>query len=1406
MKSYLTFSRWLLLLTMGLFLFGSSGNLFAQNDASKQAEIEALHGPTVEVPQSDGRAVGDNCTTPIVVNIPADLPYADMGNTTCGRGNTYQDSDLGWYDGGEDIIYELNVTAETEVTITMDPKTTTYSGLGLFTSCPTGPLGAGNFWISTGSSASPRSLQRTLAPGTYYVMADTWASPDCIPVLDMTIAEVLPPATVTVFPFIESFEVASTTVADWRQIQEAGSALWTFAAGSSGGAITTAFDGTRNARFVSSGSTPKTKLVSPPLDLSATPVARVSFYLGQEDWFGDQNTTAVYYRISEADPWVLIQNFTNNINAWTMFDLELPNPSATYQVAFEGLDNFGRANVIDLVTVYEVLTPPGLEILNANLDMGDRPIGAWMKPAAFEIINNPGGGDFEITQADIDNNVGGFLQVVTPQLPYVLASGATTTEFGITNSAAAVADGLFNGSFAMFFGSRAVLTADYTGNAYTPVAGDVWEMAFDADAVAFPDNVAMGSFVNNYDLPGATADGWDAVYKIDVDAGDIIVDIDLTGTDAKMALYPADFDGVGGPDTDNALVSATTTATGLELFEGVYYLVVSTTGADFILDYTPTAMPASDAVTNLTPADGAVNIINGSNLTWSWGANTMDYRVVLGTTYPPATVVKDWATANTAVNGSYTLSGLNPNLQYFWRIDTRNNNGTTSGEVWGFTTTITPPSALAATVNDPGESSTTVSASLTWTGPTNRAFVGYNVYRDGVKITSTPVANASFTDLGLARNTAYSYYVTSVYDEGESAASNTANIATKGVGTANGFVYDALSNEPLEGASVRIQGTNGTYALVTDETGAYASQVYAGLYNYTVSAADFNSQTLSGQTVLHGGTLTNDFYLTESPYPVADVVAFELDEDKVQVSWGGSTPPPPPPLIEEWLAYDNNGIPTQYWWAGAGAPFSWAISFDPTDLEDLAGASLTKIAIFNTAAPDVNTLNIYEGDLEAGTATVVHTQDLTGLTLEDWNEVELTVPVPIDVTKQLWVSMYSASPTGGTAASTPGLNMKGDWINFSGSWIHMSTGTGNNVTWSLRAFATNASNRSVTQLVSKYTEPRYNTNASAALASTQIENAKAFRPEYSSRGIADYTVWREKVYQAGTLEEIGNTSQLDFVDFDWGTMDWGVYRWAVTANYDGGQVSIPTFSNVLDKDMEVAVDVAVTLNSAEAPGGTSVTFANMSEPDLELVYNTILDNSGTFAWDAFRRGTYDIEVMLPGYGIVEELGVDIFDDASFTWLLEELLSSPSNLYVTPTAFATWDIGGGGGGGAFTPFLESFDGLLNGELPVGWTSSPVTTNWGVRETTNNAGGTAPEMRFNWSPSGTDAFYLMTPMMSTEGQSSLQLTFKQYINDFNSNYTMRVVAIADGVEYIIEEWLDPSILPDITPMDMSYVLNA
>ncbi len=59
-----------------------------------------------------------------------------------------------------------------------------------------------------------------------------------------------------------------------------------------------------------------------------------------------------------------------------------------------------------------------------------------------------------------------------------------------------------------------------------------------------------------------------------------------------------------------------------------------------------------------------------------------------------------------------------------------------------------------------------------------------------------------------------------------------------------------------------------------------------------------------------------------------------------------------------------------------------------------------------------------------------------------------------------------------------------------------------------------------------------------------------------------------------------------------------------------------------------------------------------------------------------------------------ETDVLVDSDTTFVWQLEELLMPPSDLYVTPTGFATWS---GGGAIPFEPFMADF----NDGVPEGW---------------------------------------------------------------------------------------------------------
>ena len=860
------------------------------------------------------------------------------------------------------------------------------------------------------------------------------------------------------------------------------------------------------------------------------------------------------------------------------------------------------------------LTAQKLEISPANLDLGERPIEAWMRSEAFTLTNTS---TDVITLNTAELDAPAFFGLDAANFPMTIQPGEAVEVYVNTNGTATA--GLLEGDFVAQWGfNRDVTVAPLQANAYVPVQGDVFENPF--EIAAFPFNAAAVStvdFKDNYLLAGATADGFDAVYAFTL-ATDQLVSVNLTGADAKMAVY-APFGLNEGPADGNELYAAGTAATDMQLFAGDYYLVVSTTGAAYDLDVTTSVMPDAEAATYVAPADGAVDVINGTMLEWTFGNNTLEYQVVIGTTYPPATVVVDW-TDDLAT--TFELSNLEPNLQYFWQVNTKNNNNAnpTMGDIWGFTTTLTPPSDLTADA-EVYEGEDVV---LTWESPVDRAFLGYNIFRDGVKQNAAMLTEASYTDETPAYNmTGYEYTVTSIFDEGESAHSAPFTVQVTGEGTLNGNVTDMVTGFDIEGATVAIEGLDEfgveqTYTATTDAAGDYTLDLLAGEYDLTVSMDGYINATLEGVVVTYDAATTEDFELLETAFPVDFVVAVEMDDDRVLLEWG-------------WDA--ANFVPQQY-------PF-----------------------------------------------------DTKGMNAQD--------------IEKMWSEFIVEN-------------------NF--------TASGN---------------------------------------------------ELSDRALVEFEIYREKEYLPGTMELVGTTSQFNFVDFDWGVQDWGVYKWYVKAVYDLNGSDLVA-SNSLDKDMNTVVDVTVATNSADSPGGAVVSFTNISEPALNLEYAIVLGESGEYTWDAFRKGTYDIEVVKNGFASITETQ-DIFDVTSFEWLLEEILAVPANLYVTPTGFATWDAGVAG---AFEPVMQDF----NSGMPADWTielgpNSDVADNWQWVEFYDSWSGdetldNTPFMLIDSDGAGSGVRvdgYMTSSVVDASIASALYLEFDQYFNNISTDFAN--VEVFDGTDWVV-----------------------
>lgn len=160
----------------------------------------------VECPQPQA---GDNCGLPIVADLST-LPYTDVNQTTCGRVDDYDDTCMGYYDGGEDIIYEVIVPEDGYYMVSVDPQGTTYAGLGISTTCPLGDTCLGV--VTNGSASTPFGTECTyIEAGTYYLMVDTWPSPDCIPSFTLTIDACTPPPGRCCYPDGDDVACAVTT-------------------------------------------------------------------------------------------------------------------------------------------------------------------------------------------------------------------------------------------------------------------------------------------------------------------------------------------------------------------------------------------------------------------------------------------------------------------------------------------------------------------------------------------------------------------------------------------------------------------------------------------------------------------------------------------------------------------------------------------------------------------------------------------------------------------------------------------------------------------------------------------------------------------------------------------------------------------------------------------------------------------------------------------------------------------------------------------------------------------------------------------------------------------------------------------------------------------------------------------
>ncbi len=338
---------------------------------------------------------------------------------------------------------------------------------------PNATGGPGSGTISTTSSLNA-SLSGLNAASTYCVYVRTicapgdtsaWAGPVCFNTACQTFSA----------PYLEDFETATTVC--WTNDYVSGTNDWTIGSGSSGGSITAAYGGLSNAVFTSSSGGPHTtRYISPIIDASSLSATELSFWYGQESWAGDQNTLTVYYRTSPSGTWTQVWQDVNDVSSWTQATVAIPSTSATLQIAFEGTDDWGRANVLDDVRIDvpggSVICPQVTNVSSSNEDCNSIDL-SWISGSGGSIIQygptgfTPGPGQ------------GSFTGIVTS--PYTLTglSPNTTYDVYIADTCGVQDTGAYNGPNTVATNNMGVATAAFN---YNVNPANILDYTFDASS------------------------------------------------------------------------------------------------------------------------------------------------------------------------------------------------------------------------------------------------------------------------------------------------------------------------------------------------------------------------------------------------------------------------------------------------------------------------------------------------------------------------------------------------------------------------------------------------------------------------------------------------------------------------------------------------------------------------------------------------------------------------------------------------------------------------------------------------------------------------------------------------------------------------------------------------------------
>ena len=833
---------------------------------------------------------------------------------------------------------------------------------------------------------------------------------------------------------------------------------------------------------------------------------------------------------------------------------------------YEGSNPYYNNQVKFSLIVDDVNNP--ITIFPDPINLGERPSGAWMRPVEVKIASNVA--SINISSIESSNS---YFALHDTETPAEVAYGFPMT-IGVSHGQGT---GTKNGQLTITYDNNETEVVEMSATAYNPVAPDVWEMAEEAVSphLATP---TYSTLRNNYSLPFDGTDGVDAVYKLNI-SEDALLTATSTGNNGKVVLYHEDFNGKGGPDTDNYYQLQTSPViTDMFVPAGTYYLVASATSPFMVYVETKDA-PAPSKAFNPNPADGATKV-NNSTLSWVFGANTVEYQLLVDTQNPPQQVAVDWTND---LQAEYDMGELTVNTAYYWQVNSRNATATTNGDVWSFSTSYDAPFIVIASSKQIYEGEP---VTLYWDAV--NACDGYNVYCNGSRINDEVVTALEYTVDDLTYNMGgYTFTVVSVYGENESEHSIGTVVYVSGMADVTGKIFEVDGISAVSGGNVVFKGVDEfdrdrSFTFNVNNNGTYSGEVFVGHYTIASTADDYQIASLQAD-VVYGVTNTFDFMMYETYYPVSEVVATKHDNSSVTVEWDMDR------ALTGYNVYRQN------------------IHLDDAKLidSDLTSTSYTDDEWYNSGAGVYKwgVASVYEGNR---VQKVILEEDFEGGSMpEGW------------ITYQEPQSEYFVSDWG---VKTNSNNY--NYFPHQGEYAAFSAGSPSTSSYYMVTPSYDLSLCTNVSLKFHYITPRWGDVCTLTIGVSSSPDGP-WTHVWSSNA-TDVPSWTE--VEIDMTEYNMKKTYIAFINENKYGFCVGVDDILLTTVSNESDI---IWSNGIDNDMSTTMTVSAKTNSEDPVVGTVINFKNLVESEYN--FSATIGDGDSYTWDNFRKGKYRLTVSKAGF-------------------------------------------------------------------------------------------------------------------------------------------------------------------------------